>query len=102
MKRISKGSEKAVSEGEVTSERWLRLSQKVAAVLNEKDIVSQARDKKSESIQWIETESELRQALGTGQPRRKMPRKSSSRGVMELLKSLIFLLKPGVGQKADR
>jgi hypothetical protein len=71
-------------------------------MLNEKDIVSQARDKGKENLNWIETESELRLALGTGEPRRKMPQESSSRGVMELLKSLILLMKPGVGQKANR
>jgi hypothetical protein len=71
-------------------------------MLNEKDIVSQARDKGKETLNWIETESDVRQALGTGEPRRKMPQESSSRGVMELLKSLILLMKPGVGQKANR
>ena len=71
-------------------------------MLNEKDIVSQARDKGKENLNWIETESELRLALGTGEPRRKMTQESSSRGVMELLKSLILLMKPGVGQKANR
>jgi hypothetical protein len=70
-------------------------------MLNPKDVVSQARDKQKENLEWIETETELRQALGTGQPRRKMPRKRGSRGVMEFVKSLILLMKPGVGQKAD-
>jgi hypothetical protein len=71
-------------------------------MLNEKDIVSQARYKGKENLNWIEMESELRQALGTGEPRRKMPRSSSSKGVMEILKSLALLMKPGIGQKANR
>ncbi len=70
-------------------------------MLNPIDVVSQARDKKRENLEWIETETKLRQALGTGEPRRKNPRESSSRGVMELLKSLVLLMKPGVGQKAE-
>lgn len=71
-------------------------------MLNQNDVISQARDKHKENMQWIETETKLRLALGTGQPRRKMSRESSSRGVMELLKSLTLLLRPGVGQKANR
>jgi hypothetical protein len=71
-------------------------------MLNEKDILSQARDKGKENLNWIEIESELRQALGTGEPRRKMPRENNAKGVMELLKSLIPLMKPGIGQKANR
>ena len=93
---------RTVSAGKVTIESRLRPSQKEAAMLNPKDVVSQAKDKQKENLAWIETEAELRQALGTGQPRRKMPGKSSSRGVMEFVKSLILLMKPGVGQKADR
>ena len=71
-------------------------------MLNQNDVISQAKDRHKENMQWIETETKLRLALGTGQSRRKMPRKSSSRGVMELMKSLILLMKPGVGQGADR
>jgi hypothetical protein len=71
-------------------------------MLNPKDVVSQAKDKQKENLVWIETVTELRQSSGTRDPRRKMPRKRSSRGVMEFLKSLILLIKPGVGRKADR
>jgi hypothetical protein len=71
-------------------------------MLNPKDVVSQARDKQKENLAWIETETELRQALGTGEPRKKMLKESSSRGVMAFVKSLILLMKPGIGQKADR
>jgi hypothetical protein len=71
-------------------------------MLNEKDIVSQARDRGKENLQWIERESELRQALGTGESRRKIPRENRLTGAIEIVKSLILLLKPGVGQKADR
>ena len=70
--------------------------------MNPKDVVSKARDKKKENLQWIETETELRQALGTGEPRKKTPRESRLRWAIAILKSLVLLMKPGVGQKADR
>jgi hypothetical protein len=75
---------------------------KETTMLNQNDVISQARDKRRENLQWIETETKLRQALGTGESRRKMPREGRSIGVIELLKSLILLMKPGVGQGADR
>jgi hypothetical protein len=75
---------------------------KEAAMLYEKDIVTRARDRKSENLNWIERETELRQALGTGGPRKKTPRESKVRGAMEILKSLALLMKPGVGQGANR
>jgi hypothetical protein len=102
MKRMRKVLGRTVSAGEVTIESRLRLSQKEAAMLNPKEVISQAKDKQKENLEWIEMEAELRQALGTGKPRRKMPRKRGSRGVMEFVKSLILLMKPEVGQKADR
>jgi hypothetical protein len=71
-------------------------------MLNPKDVVSQAKDKQSANLNWIVIETELRQALGSGGSRRKMPKESKVMGTMEMLKSLILLLMPGIGQKADR
>jgi len=71
-------------------------------MLNPKDVVIQAKDKQRENLNWIKTETELRQALGNGEPRRKMAKESKVRGTMEMLKSSILLMMPGIGQKADR
>lgn len=71
-------------------------------MLNPKDVVTQAKDKQRENLNWIATETELRQALGSGEPRRKMPKESKVRGTMEMLKSSILPMMPGIGQKADR
>jgi len=71
-------------------------------MLNPKDIVYHAREKKNENLRWIETETILRQALGTGQPRRKMPRERTLSRVIEMAKSITHLLRLGVSQNANR
>jgi hypothetical protein len=68
-------------------------------MLNPEDLISQARDKKMENLQWIERESDLRQALGTGEPRRKIKRESKLKGAIEYVKSLILLKWPALGHK---
>jgi hypothetical protein len=68
-------------------------------MLNEKDIVSQARDKGKENLNWIETESELRQALGITESRVKRPRESVVGRAIEVVKSLILLKWPALGHR---
>ncbi len=68
-------------------------------MLNEKDIVSQARDKGKENLHWIETESELRQALGITESRVKRPRESVVGRAIEVVKSLILLKWPALGHR---
>ena len=71
-------------------------------MFNPKDIDYQTRDKKNENLQWIERETELRLALGTGEPRSKKPRERKLGRVIEIAKSIALLLKPGTSQKANR
>ena len=71
-------------------------------MLNPKDVVSQAQDKHKENLEWIERESELAQALGTLEPRKKDPHESLLRRAIEVVQSLALLLIPGIDQKANR
>ncbi len=71
-------------------------------MLNPNDIVYQARDKNNENLQWIQRETELRLALGTGEPRSKRPRELTLGRVIEIAKSIALLLGPGTSQKANR
>ena len=79
--------------------RGFAQGKKEAAMLNEKDIVSQARDKGKENLNWIETESELRQALGITESRVKRPRESVVGRAIEVVKSLILLKWPALGHR---
>jgi hypothetical protein len=71
-------------------------------MLNPKDVISQAQDKHKENLEWIEKESELAQALGTLEPRRKESHGSKVRRAIDVVQSLALLLIPGVDQKANR
>ena len=69
-------------------------------MLNEKEVLSQARDKKRESVQWIITDTKLRQAFGIVEYRKRSSRERFLGKTLEIVKSLILLLKrPALGHR---
>lgn len=68
-------------------------------MLNPYDVVSQARDKKKENLEWIMKETELRQALGVVEPRMKSSRVGFLGKAIEIVKSLILLKWPALDHK---
>jgi hypothetical protein len=69
-------------------------------MLNEKEVLSQARDKKRESVQWIITDTKLRQAFGIVELRKKSAGERFLGKTVETVKSLILLLKrPALGHR---
>jgi len=71
-------------------------------MFNPKDVMYQARDKKNENVQWIQRETELRQAFEIIQPRKKVPKESVTMKLIEILRSLLLLKRPKLGHKLNR
>ena len=68
-------------------------------MLNSKDVVSQARDRKRENLEWILRETELRQSLGIVKRRKKGSHENVLGRVVEVVRSLILLKWPVLGQE---
>jgi hypothetical protein len=68
-------------------------------MLNEKDVLSQARDKNRESVQWIVRETMLRQGFGIVELRKKGSREWFLGRAMKTVKSLILLKWPALGHR---
>jgi hypothetical protein len=68
-------------------------------MLNSKDVVSQARDKKRENLEWILRETELHRSSGIVEPRKKRSRESVLGRAIEVVRSLILLKWPVLGQE---
>jgi len=68
-------------------------------MLNPYSIISQARDKKKENLQWIERNTELYKNFEPSVPNRKSQRMSFVRRAIEIMKSLILLKWPALGHK---
>jgi hypothetical protein len=70
-----------------------------AAMLNPKDVIIQANDKKRENVQWIERDAILSRAKSGMDPKSAESPLRSSNNVTEIIRSLFVLKRPAHGHK---
>jgi len=68
-------------------------------MLNSYGIITQAKDKSSENLKWLERETELKAVMHSGSPRRKHQADRGLRRAMEIFKSLPLLKEPELSHK---
>jgi hypothetical protein len=68
-------------------------------MLNSYEIITQAKDKSSKNLQWIERETELKAVMHPGSPRKQRHADRMLRRAMEIFKSLPLLKWPALSHK---